>query len=333
MAYLFGPVPSRRLGRSLGVDLVPRKTCPYNCIYCEVGPTTRRTLRRTEFHTEAILRELESYLARPGAPPDFITLAGSGEPTLNLGLARIIAGIKQLTATPVAVLTNGALLYLPAVREALADADVVLPSLDAARTHTFRIINRPHPSLSLERVLGGLENFRQEHRGPIWLEIMLLKGINDGEDELKALKQAIKKIAPDKVQLNTAVRPVVKNLAQPLGPEEMAAVAAFLGHGAEVIAEFRRSPEAPVMPRDETFLEMLARRPMVARDLAETLGMPLSLVESCLRRLKIAGLIQEDRYLDQEFYRSFSPASPGEPGPQKPDASLPGRAGPEKSSI
>jgi wyosine [tRNA(Phe)-imidazoG37] synthetase (radical SAM superfamily) len=306
MAYLFGPVPSRRLGRSLGVDLVPRKTCPYDCIYCEVGPTTRQTLRRGAFHTDDILRELESYLARPGAAPDFITLAGSGEPTLNLGLARIIAGLKRLTATPVAVLTNGALLYLPAVRQALADADVVLPSLDAGRAHTFRIINRPHPSLTLERVLDGLEAFRREHRGSIWLEVMLLNGINDGEEDLAALKRAIRKIAPDKVQLNTAVRPVLEKLAQPLGPQELAAIAAYLGPGAEVIAEFRRAPEAPVMTRDETFLAMLARRPMTARDLAETLGLPLMVVESCLRRLQQAGLIQEDRYQGKKFYRNQS---------------------------
>jgi wyosine [tRNA(Phe)-imidazoG37] synthetase (radical SAM superfamily) len=305
MAHLFGPVNSRRLGRSLGIDLVPPKTCPYDCIYCEVGPTSRRTLRRREFQAEAILQEVADYLAQAGPPPDFLTLTGSGEPTLNLGLGRILAGIKGLTAIPVAVLTNGALLYLPEVRRDLKTAAVVLPSLDAARQQTFRLVNRPHPRLHLNQVLAGLEAFRQEYAGQIWLEIMLLKGINDGEDELAALRQAIKKIGPDKVQLNTAVRPVAEAGAQPLNPAEMAAIAGYLGDGVEVIADFRRAPRRAPMPRDETLLAMLARRPMGAADVAEALGLPLARVQSRLQRLKKAGLIRYHLHQDQGFYRTL----------------------------
>ena len=155
MAYLFGPVPSRRLGRSLGVDLIPPKTCPYDCIYCEVGPTTHQTGKRFSHQTETIIGALEDYLRDLPQPPEVITLAGSGEPTLNLGLGRIIRSIKAMSQIPVAVLTNGALLYLPEVRAELAAADIILPSLDSAREATYRLINRPLPELSLEVAARG----------------------------------------------------------------------------------------------------------------------------------------------------------------------------------
>ncbi len=304
MIYLFGPVPSRRLGRSLGVDLVPAKTCTFDCIYCEVGPTSHRTLKRREYQIEAIIRELEDYLKDPGVAPDFITLAGSGEPTLNLGLGRIIGAIKQLTTIPVAVLTNGSLFFDPEVRRQLASAEVVLPSLDAAREKTFQTINRPHPRLSLEKVVSGLEAFRREYAGQIWLEIMLLKGLNDGEADLAALRQAIGKMAPDKVQLNTTVRPVVEDYARPVSPQEMAAIAAFLGEGVEVIAAFDRAPVRSGDTRDADFLEMLSRRPMTAQDLARALGLPLTQVRKRLAHLQNDGLISCDRYQNQGFYRS-----------------------------
>jgi wyosine [tRNA(Phe)-imidazoG37] synthetase (radical SAM superfamily) len=303
MAYLFGPVPSRRLGRSLGVDLIPPKTCPYNCIYCEVGPTTRQTRRRFSFQTEAILQELADYLKDPGVSPDVITLAGSGEPTLNLELGRIIREIKALSRIPVAVLTNGALLYRPEVRRELAAADLVLPSLDAARAETYAAINRPLPGLSLKSLLNGLTAFRREYRGQIWLEAMLLKGINDAEEELTLLRRALQEIAPDKIQLNTAVRPVIEEAARPLDRAEMEAAAAALGGPVEVIASFSRGDIAGLTCQDEDFVAMLSRRPMTAPDLAQALGLPLMQVKSQLKRLTAAGRISFNRYHDQEFYR------------------------------
>jgi wyosine [tRNA(Phe)-imidazoG37] synthetase (radical SAM superfamily) len=304
MTFLFGPVPSRRLGRSLGVDLIPRKSCPYDCVYCEVGPTTRQTLDRFEYQTAAIIQELRAYLSRPEAELDFITLAGSGEPTLNLGLPRIIAAVKELTDTPVAVLTNGALLYLPEVRRELAGADVVLPSLDSAREKTWRAINRPLPGMSLAQMIEGLEALRREYQGRIWLEIMILKGLNDTVEELSALRRVIERLAPDKVQLNTAVRPVVDDSAQPLNQEEMEAIAVFLGAGAEVIASSPRPASAETAVSDARFLEMLSRRPMTAPDLAQVLGLPLNLVQQRLKRLCESGLVSYSRYQDQGFYRS-----------------------------
>lgn len=304
MAHLFGPVPSRRLGRSLGVDLIPPKTCPYDCLYCEVGPTTHQTLKRREYNFEAIIREVTDYLSRPGAAPDFLTLAGSGEPTLNLGIGRIIKALKEMTATPVAVLTNGALLYQPEVRRELKGADVVLPSLDAAREETFRLINRPLPDFSLEQLLTGLAAFRQEFAGQIWLEVMLLKGINDQKPELLALKQAIQKIAPDKVQLNTAVRPVVAEQALPLTAEDLMAAAAFWGDGVEVIAAFDRAAVTPPAVSDADLVEMLSRRPMTADDLSRALGLSLPEIRERLYRLQKYGIVSYGLYLNEGYYRN-----------------------------
>lgn len=305
MSYLFGPVNSRRLGRSLGVDVIPRKTCTFDCIYCEVGRTTDLTLKRRPFAGEAIVREIREYFQKAHIVPDFITLAGSGEPTLNMEIGPIIAAIKQLTDIPVAVLTNGALLWQEEVRRALAAADVVLPSLDAAREETFRRINRPAPGLNLDQVLAGLRAFRQEYAGQLWLEVMLLKGLNDQEPELAALKREIDRIAPDKVQLNTAVRPVAEAWARPLSWPELAAVAACLGEKAEIIASFSRpAPGSPDTVTDQAVVEMLARRPMTAPDLAQALGLPLPQLEQRLHRLQAAGLISQNTYQLKSFYQS-----------------------------
>ena len=208
-----------------------------------------------------------------------------------------------MSQIPVAVLTNGALLYQPEVRRELAAADVVLPSLDAARAETYAAINRPLPELSFESLLDGLMSFRREYRGRIWLEVMLLKGINDTEAELALLRRAIQEIAPDKVQLNTAVRPVVEAAARPLDAAEMAAAAAILGGPVSVIASFNREDMVALPCKDDDFVEMLSRRPMTAPDLSKALGLPLVQVVARLKRLQDSGRISHNRYHDQEFYR------------------------------
>jgi wyosine [tRNA(Phe)-imidazoG37] synthetase (radical SAM superfamily) len=305
MSHLFGPVPSRRLGLSLGVDLIPPKTCTFDCLYCEVGRTTHLTRKRQPYRVAEIIRELEDYLADPPAPPDYVTMAGSGEPTLNSGIGEIIAAVKKLTATPVAVLTNGSLCYLPEVRAEMAAADVILPSLDAGREETFRRINRPHPTLTLELVVSGLRALRREYAGQIWLEIMVLKGLNDSEEELTCLKGLLRDIAPDRVQLNTAVRPVADPAAQALTKEAMERVAAFLGEGSEVVAAAIASAPERLGVEDHEVLEMLARRPMTARQVAQALGETLDQVRLRLGRLAKSGLVHRDVHQNQDFYRSL----------------------------
>ena len=170
LKYIFGPVPSRRLGRSLGIDLIPYKTCTFDCIYCDLGRTTHKTTSRQSYVvSEEIQKELELSLSVLDKKPDYITLSGSGEPTLNTNIGEIIRKIKEITSTPVAVLTNGSLLSMDEVREDLSEADAVLPSLDAITPALFEYINRPHASLRIEEIISGLIQFRNQYRGQIWL--------------------------------------------------------------------------------------------------------------------------------------------------------------------
>jgi len=190
---LFGPVPSRRLGMSLGIDLVPKKVCSLNCVYCEVGKTTELTLERKEYISyDEIVAELSSYF-KNNPNPDYITFSGYGEPTLNIRIGDIISFIKQHKPNiPIAVLTNGTLLFDKNVRESLKEADVVLPSLDAATEGVFRKINRPIKTLMLENYVNGLITFCNEFKGKVWLEIFILPGYNDSLSELIALKETIR---------------------------------------------------------------------------------------------------------------------------------------------
>jgi wyosine [tRNA(Phe)-imidazoG37] synthetase (radical SAM superfamily) len=305
MSHLFGPVPSRRLGLSLGVDLVLPKTCTFDCLYCEVGRTTHLTLTRQPHRVAEIIRELGDYLADPPGALDYITMAGSGEPTLNAGIGEIIAAVKSLTTTPVALLTNGSLFYLSEVRAQVAAADVILPTLDAGREETFRQINRPHAGLTLDLVLTGLKALRREFAGQVWLEVVLLKGMNDNPEELTVLKSLLAVLAPDRVQLNTAVRPTADASARPLTQDEMEAAAAFLGGGAEVIAAAHRISPERLDIKDRDLIDMLTRRPMTAKDLAQALGSPLRQVREHLGRLAKSGLVRRDVHQDEDFYRSL----------------------------
>jgi wyosine [tRNA(Phe)-imidazoG37] synthetase (radical SAM superfamily) len=305
MKYLFGPVPSRRLGLSLGVDLIPPKTCPFDCIYCEVGPTTAKTMVRREYiPAAAILAELEAYFGGAGPVPDYVTLAGSGEPTLNSGLGHIIARLKDITTVPVAVLTNGALLNDPEVRRELRQADVILPSLDAVTPEVFQTINRPVAGLTGADMIAGLIALREKYAGRIWLEVLLLRRLNDTPEELARLKETLKLIRPDKVHLNTAVRPVVEDYALPLSSEELATVAAFLGESAEVIADFSSSQHPKFDLSDSDFLATLARRPQTVRDLAEVLGLPVVVVVKRLDHLSRLGRVARSIHQNQVFYHT-----------------------------
>jgi wyosine [tRNA(Phe)-imidazoG37] synthetase (radical SAM superfamily) len=205
--HIFGPVPSRRLGISLGLDIIPFKTCSLDCLYCECGPTNHLIIERQSFFSpELLLNEFRSVL--PDIPHlDHITFSGSGEPTLNADLGWFIKEIKKLSPVPVAVLTNGTLLYLDDVRNDLSLADVILPSLDAATQAAFASINQPHAGLDLERIITGLSALRNEFPGKIWLEIFIVKGVNDRDEEIAALHRAMRRIKPDKIQLNTLDRP------------------------------------------------------------------------------------------------------------------------------
>ena len=207
MRYLFGPVASRRLGYSLGVDIIPHKVCTLDCLYCQLGPTTLKTIERKPYvEAGPVLAELDEMLAQK-VQIDCITFSGSGEPTLNTCLGDIIAGIKRRCSIPVTVLTNGTLLHLPEVRAGLMQADIVCPSFDAATDAVFSRINRPHESLRVEQMIEGLAAFRREFSGRILLEVMIAHGINDSAGELEKLAQALQSFGADKIQINTVTRP------------------------------------------------------------------------------------------------------------------------------
>ncbi|MFP4000153.1 MAG: radical SAM protein, partial [Desulfobacterales bacterium] len=212
-SLIYGPVPSRRLGRSLGVDIVPYKTCTYDCIYCQIGRTPQTTMvRKPWIEPELIFSQLEARLAE-GVKPDYITIGGSGEPCLNSEISRIIERIRQISDVSVAVLTNGSLLCSDEVRSDLLGADVVLPSLDAYDEDSFRKINRPHKDISFETMLSGLVDFRKVYSGKIWLEIFVVRDINDTKEAMAAFKPCVRAISPDKIHINTSVRPPAEDYA------------------------------------------------------------------------------------------------------------------------
>lgn len=305
--YIFGPVPSRRLGMSLGVDLVPRKVCSLDCVYCEVGKTTRLTTERKEYVPyKKIIDELSAYFGSQ-PDPDYITFSGSGEPTLNLRIGDVLQFIKQnKPGIPIAVLTNGTLLHDAGLRSELQGADLVLPSLDAATEAAFNRINRPHASIDVDRYIQGLVDFRQSFAGRIWLEVLILPAYNDSEEDLEALRNAIVRIQPDAVQLNTLDRPgTVKDLRAATTAELQRIRDLWQLDYVEIIAApATRKRMASYRPdTEEAILETIARRPCTTEDLAAILGLHVNEVNKYLDILEAEKKIVSSRQDRGIFYK------------------------------
>jgi len=272
-SYTYGPVPSRRLGLSLGVDIVPPKICTLDCVYCQLGRTPKSSTMREEFvDIHAVLAEIEAKL-KAGLKTDYLTLGGSGEPTLNSRLGDLIDGIRRLTSVPVAILTNGTLLYRDDVRAECAKADVVAPSLDAGDAAVFEAVNRPNPDITIEKLVSGLERFRDEFRGQIWLEVFLIAGVNTDAGQIEKIKGLIQRIRPDRVHLNTAVRPPAEPDVLAVPREALDRIARRIGGHCEVIGE----APAGLAGRHETRAEadvisVLKRRPCTIQDICAGLG-------------------------------------------------------------
>ena len=304
-SLVYGPVPSRRLGRSLGVDLVPFKTCTYDCIYCQLGRTTHKTVRRERWvDAGAVVDQVKRHL---GSNPDVIALAGSGEPTLYAGLGEVVDGIKAITNVPVAVITNGSLLGLPEVQRDLAHADIVLPSLDADDDETYQTTNRPHDSLDLKGLMDGMAGFREAFAGQIWLEVMLLDGITGTDEHVESLAALAARIAPDRIQLNTVVRPPAESAARPVAPERLAAFASVFTPCAEVIAG------APALQPDQEataadVLTLIARRPCTVADVAAGLGIHQNAALKVLTALVQSGKTTRHDHEGGVFYAAASNA-------------------------
>jgi wyosine [tRNA(Phe)-imidazoG37] synthetase (radical SAM superfamily) len=300
---LYGPVPSRRLGFSLGIDFIPFKKCTLDCIYCQLGHTPKKTVTRKTYVPASkiwpqIVQKIDS-----GLQIDFITFSGSGEPTLNTDIGKLIRKIKKNTDIPVAVLTNGTLLQHADVRKALLAADLVIPSLDAATQDVFEKINRPHPSLRIEGHIAGLKKFRQIYQGQLWLEVLLVKGINDSSEHLKTLKAKISEIDPDKVQLNTVVRPPAEKSAHALSQDELESIKKMIGGKCEIIAKFgKKTQDILEKSGSEPLLAMVRRRPMTLADLATSLGFHRNEVLKHVQLLLQKNEIQAVRHKNKVYY-------------------------------
>lgn len=301
MSCVFGPVPSRRLGRSLGVDLIPFKTCSYDCVYCQLGRTTRKTIGRKEWiPLETVLDDLKPKLA---LKPDWITLSGSGEPTLYSRLDELIDGIHAMTNVPIAVLTNGSLLWQPEVRKQLMKAELVIPSLDAGSQTVFEAINRPAPEITFEKMLEGLIRFRQEFTNRYRLEVFFLEGINTADHQVREISDCARQIQPDRVQLNTATRPPAEKYAVQVSQARLTGIAAQFNPPAEIIADYRGvHAQTDFVIQKDTILEMLSRRPCTTEDIAAGLGIHRNEVIKYIEDLKTEGVLEVRKTGERTFY-------------------------------
>lgn len=292
--HIFGPVHSRRLGISLGVDVIPYKYCPLNCVYCEVQRTNHLTLRRQEFFPpEEILSEVREILST-NPELDYVTFSGAGEPTLYSRIGEVILRIKEeFPQYKLALLTNGVLLKHPTVRKEILPLDLILPSLDACHQDTFEKINRPHPSIKVSDLISGLIDLRKEYSGPIWLEVFIIAGLNDSEEELECLSQALNRIRPDKVQLNSLDRPGAEFWVKPAGSRVLREVQRFLSERVnmpvEIIARIPSDKDELMVPPEieKKFASLLNDHPLTTEEIAKASGLHINEVCHYLRQLHL----------------------------------------------
>jgi wyosine [tRNA(Phe)-imidazoG37] synthetase (radical SAM superfamily) len=291
------------LGWSLGLDILPYKTCSFDCIYCELGPTTCLTIDPVDLvEPEVVLAELDAFLAAPRAKVDFLTLSGSGEPTLHPELGSLIRALKRRYALPVALITNGSLFFRAEVLERVRAADLVIPSLDAVDPETLAAVNRPHPDLNLDTLLEGLLALSRL-RGPrLWLEVLFVRGLNDRPEQVARLRHLIERIHPEKVQINTVVRPPVETWARPLAAPLLAQLRETLGDRAEIIVRPERRDEQAVGLEDE-ILKLLSRRPCTVEDIAQLTGRPPDETRALLEGLIGRGAVREAPFNRVRYYR------------------------------
>ena len=318
--YIFGPVPSRRLGLSLGVDLVPLKVCSQDCVYCQIGRTTDSRIKRDDFvPLDEVLAELKRVL--PQVPrPDYITMSGSGEPTLNVRLGEIVDGLRLLTDGAVAIITNGTLLSEADVRRDCAKADLVVPSLDAGDEATFQTINRPARGLTLAGLVNGLVAFRHRFSGQMWLEVFLVAGRNDSDEQIEKIGKLIERINPDRVQLNTATRPTADAEVRPVAPERLGEIAALLGERAEVVAGFKARAAQGEESRitAEVVLAMIRRRPVTAEDIAAGLGAHPAEVAKAVGHLLESGAVARTDRDGRAYFEAIGGVDGDGPGRSQP---------------
>jgi wyosine [tRNA(Phe)-imidazoG37] synthetase (radical SAM superfamily) len=311
MKYVYGPVPSRRLGQSLGIDLIPLKTCNWNCVYCQLGRTVPLVNERIDyFPPQEILDQAEEALAtHEPSEIDWVTFVGSGEPTLHASVGWLIRQVKVVTDLPIAVITNGALLYLPEVRAALSAADAVMPSLDAGTPDLYRKINRPHPDITFERLVEGLIAFRGEYQGRLWPEVMLVGGLNDTEQALRDIASVLRLIQPDQVHISLPTRPPVETWVQPPDEEALMRAQSLFGDVARVVSPTKGSFDiSGYEDIVDAIIGIITRHPMSEEELKRTLAQWASgEVNQALANLEASGKAQ----VVERYGMRFWTAAPG----------------------
>lgn len=305
----YGPVLSRRFGISLGLDLVPFKVCTFDCVYCQVGRTTRLTTRLIDsWSVEAICEDLRWALSRSTEQPEVITLAGSGEPTLYRSLPALVDMVKEMTEIPIALLTNGSLLSVEQVAEAAMRVDVLSPSLDAGEEDTFVRVNRPHPEIDFVRMLEGIADVSSAFKGRMRLEVMLVRGVNDSDDQIEAIGRCLGEMRLSCVDLNTAARPVP-------GGSLLAVNPATLERARSILEPYAKGDDGPAPVNlvtrpgpgktnknvadietaeiEERIRDLIARRPVTRHELTEALGLDAARVDKVVMALARASLLTE----------------------------------------
>ncbi|MFA6930396.1 MAG: radical SAM protein [Lentisphaeria bacterium] len=299
--HLFGPVPSRRLGRSLGIDLTPFKTCSFDCIFCQLGRTTVKTCERREgIAVQEVLTELAAWFDS-GATADYITLAGSGEPTLNAGFGQVIDFVHNASRIPVALLTNGSLFSDPEVRTQAAKANLVKVSLSVWDQASLELVNRPAEGIVFEQMLAGQQAFREQFNGELWVEVFLLPDLNTSPEQITRIAALVKSLKPDKVQLNTAVRPPCEGYVQPVPEKILHDLAGHFTPKAEVIAEFSSDSSAQIKATESDVLATLERRPCTVNQLCAVFSLHRNEAAKYIGKLLRTGKISERRK-DGEVY-------------------------------
>jgi wyosine [tRNA(Phe)-imidazoG37] synthetase (radical SAM superfamily) len=293
--YLFGPVPSRRFGRSLGIDLTPHKTCSLDCVFCQLGRTVKKTISQKAYvPTNAVLDEIQEWLKTDGRA-DYITLSGSGEPTLHAQFGEVLEFIRSNSDIPAVILTNGTMMSCPEVREAALKANIVKVSLSAWNQASYEWVNRPHPKLRFDQLIGGQEEFRAQFNGRLWMEVFLINGMNSMPNDVRKIAALAKEIAPDRIHLNTAVRPPSEDFVKALSREQMIELTHLFQPTAEIIPDFDAANVKHLNANQDTVFSMLQRRPCTAKQIAEIFDLHLNEV------LKYLGVLMRNHQIRAEL--------------------------------
>ena len=287
----------------MGVDIIPRKYCNFDCIYCQIGKTTHKNVTRKKFfEVEEVVKEIVNTIQYT-EKVDFVTFSGSGEPTLNENLGAMIKEIKKSVSTPIAVITNSSSLWIEEVRNDLINADVVLPSLDAASDEVFKRINRPQSGIGLGLIIEGIKHFRKQYKGSIWLEIMLIKGVNDTPDDLQKLRFILNDLKVDKIHLNTVTRPPSEKNAGPLSREELEKIRKFFGDHCEIISSFEKNGiHKELEGWARTLVDILKRRSLTIQDIIRITGASSFRIKEELDNMEMKGSIKAYRLGSDIYY-------------------------------